>query len=138
MKCIICKLLKDYDCQPTHITLLGNWNMLIVKSYGYHLFELCDGEDHIIFIFFLLFRSAPAAYGRSQARGRTGATAACRPTPQPQQCRIWVTSATYTTAQGNDRSLTLWARPGIEPASSWILVGFFNHWTMTGTPIFIF
>ena len=31
---------------------------------------------------------------------------------------------TYTTAHGNDRSLTHWVRPGIEPMSSWIQVGF--------------
>ena len=31
---------------------------------------------------------------------------------------------TYTTALGNDRSLTHWARSGIEPTSSWILVRF--------------
>ena len=30
----------------------------------------------------------------------------------------------YTTAHGNARSLTHWARPGVEPTSSWILVGF--------------
>ena len=30
----------------------------------------------------------------------------------------------YTTAHSNARSLTLWARPGIEPASSWIVVRF--------------
>ena len=39
-------------------------------------------------------------------------------------------SATYTTAQGNTRSLTHWVRPGIEPAS--ILVGFIStapQWT---------
>ena len=34
------------------------------------------------------------------------------------------TSVTYTTAQGNAGSLTHWVRAGIEPASSWILVGF--------------
>ena len=34
---------------------------------------------------------------------------------------------TYTTAaRGNAGSLTHWARPGIEPASSWILVGFIS------------
>ena len=32
--------------------------------------------------------------------------------------------ATYTTAHGNALSLTHWARPGTEPASSWILVRF--------------
>ena len=31
---------------------------------------------------------------------------------------------TYTTAHGNTRSLTHWARPGIEPTTSWFLVGF--------------
>ena len=31
---------------------------------------------------------------------------------------------TYTTAHGNARSLTHWARLGIEPATLWLLVGF--------------
>ena len=35
-------------------------------------------------------------------------------------------------------SLTHWPRPGIEPASSWILVRFVNHWAMTGTSGFSF
>ena len=48
--------------------------------------------------------------------------------PQPQQCQIWAVSATCTTAHSNSRSLTHWAKPGIEPASSWILVRFVNHW----------
>ena len=34
-------------------------------------------------------------------------------------------SVTYTTAYGNARSLTRWTRPGIKPANSWFLVGFF-------------
>ena len=44
--------------------------------------------------------------------------------PQPQQCQIWAISATYTAAHNNTRTLTHWARPGIKPGSSWILVGF--------------
>ena len=44
--------------------------------------------------------------------------------PQPQQRRIHASSETYTTAHGNARSLTYWARPGIEPKTSWLLVGF--------------
>ena len=51
-------------------------------------------------------------------------TCSCGPTPQPQQCQIQATSATYTTAHSNTESLTHWAKPGIEPTSSWILVGF--------------
>jgi len=50
----------------------------------------------------------------------------CWPTPQAQQSQIRATSETYTTAQGNAGSLTHWARPGIEPASSWILVRFIS------------
>jgi len=44
--------------------------------------------------------------------------------PQPQQHQIQATSVTYTTALHNTRSVTHWTGPGIEPASSWILVRF--------------
>ena len=40
-----------------------------------------------------------------------------------QQLQIRAASATYTTAHGNAGPLTHRARPGIKPASSWILVG---------------
>ena len=50
----------------------------------------------------------------------------CRPTPQPQQLGIQAAPATYITAHSNAGSLTYWARPGIEPASSWILVRFIS------------
>ena len=43
-------------------------------------------------------------------------------------------SATYTTAHGTTRSLCHWVRPGIEPTSSWIMVGFVNCWATMGTP----
>jgi len=45
---------------------------------------------------------------------------------------------TYTTAHGNARSLTLWARPGIEPASSWILVGFISTEPQWELPYWLF
>ena len=48
----------------------------------------------------------------------------CWLTPQPQQRRFWTMSVNYTIAHGNARSLTHWARPGINPATSWLLVGF--------------
>ena len=48
----------------------------------------------------------------------------CGPTPQPQECRIQATSATHTTAHGKARSFTYGESPRIEPATSWILVGF--------------
>ena len=78
----------------------------------------------VVFQFlFCLFRAAPAAYGGSQPRGSNWSYSLW-PTPQPQQCRIQATSVTYTTAHGNTGSLTHRARPEIEPATSWFLVGF--------------
>ena len=76
---------------------------------------------HYTFFFFLLFRATPLAYGSSQARGWIGATEAglCH----TEQRQIQVASVTNTTAQGNARSPTYWARPGIELTSSSILVG---------------
>ena len=67
---------------------------------------------------------------------RLGVNQSCshQPMPQPQQCRIWDTSGTYTTAHNNVGSLTHWVRPGIKPTSSWMLVGLVNCWAMTGTP----
>ena len=55
-------------------------------------------------------------------------------TPQPQQHRIQAMSVTYTTAHSNASSLTYWARPGIKPASSWMLVRLVNLWATVGTP----
>ena len=60
-----------------------------------------------LFFFFVSSRATPSTYGGSQARGLIGAT-----------------SATYTTAHNNAGSLTHWVRPGIEPSTSWFLVGF--------------
>ena len=57
------------------------------------------------FFFFCLFRATRAAYGASQARGWIGAI-----------------SAGLHHSHSNARSLTRWVRPGINPASSWILV----------------
>ena len=78
--------------------------------------------------------AVPVACGISQARGwiRTTASDLCH-SLQPQQCGIWASSETYTTAHGNSGSLIHWARPGIEPATSWSLVAFLNHWAMKET-----
>ena len=77
-------------------------------------------------LFVLLFRATSIAYGGSQARG-LNRSCSCRPTPQAQQCGTRAKSATYTTAHGNTRSLTHWTRPGIQPTTSWLLVGFISN-----------
>ena len=76
-----------------------------------------------IFNFFFLFRATPMAYGSSQAKG---SNQSCSWWPTPQQHQIQAVSATYTTACGNARSLIHRTRPGIKPASSWILVRFIS------------
>ena len=56
----------------------------------------------------------------------------CRPTPQPQQRCITATSVTSPAACGNTGSLTHWVKPGIEPASSWILCWVLNALSYNG------
>ena len=63
------------------------------------------GKLFIVFFFFV--RATPTVYWSSQARGRNKATA-----------------AGLHHSHSNTRSLIHWVRPGIEPASSWIRVGF--------------
>ena len=46
--------------------------------------------------------------------------------------------ATYTTAHGNARFLTHWARPEIKPASSWIQVSFVTTEPWQECPYFLF
>ena len=71
-------------------------------------FGVVLAADFFISIFlFLLFRVTPAAYGSP---------------------RLGVESElqlpAYIEAHGNTESPTNWVRPGIKPASSWILLGF--------------
>ena len=86
----------------------------------------------ILFFSFCFLGPYPRHMESSQARVWIRATAAGL--HHTQQPRIQAESATYTTAHGRTRSLTHWARPGTEPASSWILVGFCFCCTIMGTP----
>ena len=76
------------------------------------------------FLFFLSFLGPYPWYMEVPRLGGLNQSYSCWPTQQPEQHQIWAVFATYTTAQGNTRSLTCWVRPGIEPASSWMLVRF--------------
>ena len=94
-------------------------------GWGSLVVAFCLGFWDFVFICFCFFRAALRACGGSQARG-SNQSYSCQPTPQPQPCRIRATSATSTTAHGNARSLTHWARSGIEPTISWFLVRFIS------------
>ena len=83
---------------------------------------------------FLPFRAVPAAYGGSQARGWIGAAAASLHHSNSNARSEPSLQAIPQLTPSNPGSLTHWARPGIDPASSWILVRFINHWAMRRTP----
>ena len=102
---------------------------------------ISGGEGTVLSIFFtflsfFFFRSTPAAYGSSQARGQTGAVATM---PQPQQPQIQATSGTYTTDCGNTRSLTQLSeardQTHVLMDTSWVLV---TRSATTGTPNVLF
>ena len=78
----------------------------------------------LLILFIYLFLSF-VFYGRTHSMWRfpglgSNQNWSRQPTPQPQQCGIWFTSAAYSTVHGNAGSLTHWARPGVKSASSWM------------------
>ena len=108
--CFLCHRLVDDGC-------LG---LFLVVSILFHWSTFLD-------FCCCLFRATPTVYWGSQARGQIKAVAVSlhhshshnRSEPHLQ---------TNTIAHGNTRSLTHWARPGIQPAILWFLVRFVNHW----------
>ena len=85
-----------------------------------------------LFFVFLPFLGPHPQHMDVQARGLIGAiaTGLCQ---SHSNARSEPRLRPTTIAQGTAGSLTHWARPGIEPATSWLLVGFVNHWATTGT-----
>ena len=77
----------------------------------------------VFFFFSFLSFFGPHLWHTEVPRLGDNQSYSCRPTPQPQQRQIQAASVTYTTAPGNTRSLTHCVGPGIEPATSWFLVG---------------
>ena len=101
-------------------------NLFCTLCYTYKdLLYLKDLKIIIYFFFFFgLSTVTPRAYGHSQARGQIWAVASGLLYSHWNEGSEL--SLTYTTVQGNAGSLTHWVRPGIEPESSWVLVGFFT------------
>ena len=122
------------------IARCDGWWLNIVEKYVWNFLRLSETLSlHTFFfwkkIFFgLLSQGHTHSIWRFPGQG-LNRSCSCRPTPQPQQHGVWAATATYTTAHSNTGCLTHWVVPGIEPASSWILVGFVNHWATVGTPV---
>ena len=90
---------------------------------------------YCVFLFFLFFKGCSRGIWKFPGKGLNWCHS-CQSMPQPQQCQIWATSASYAAAHGNGRYLTLWKSPGIEPTSLWILVGFITaepQWELPNT-----
>ena len=83
--------------------------------YKSHIFQFLV---MVYTFFFFLFMAAPRAYGNSQARGWILAIAAGL-SHSNAISELPLRSIPWPTA-----TLDLWARPEVEPVSSWILVGF--------------
>ena len=109
-------------------------------------YKRCENKDFayhgcwrvLSFFFLLLFRAAAAACGSSQARGPIRAVAAGlhHSHSNARAEHLWPTAELTG-------SLTHWARPGIEPETSWFLVGFVlpspaRTRAKTGTPQVLF
>ena len=94
------------------LTLLEN-STLVNPSHLPSQFFLVTTQDpltfsHLSFFFFffcLLSFQGLHLWHMEVSRGLIGAVAA-KPMPEPQQCQIQAPSTTYTTALGNDGSLT--------------------------------
>ena len=103
------------------------WTVILFYHYYYYYYY------YYYYFVFLSFRAAPTAYGGSQAMGPIRTAAASlhqsHSNSGSEPC-LW---PTYSTAHSSAGSLTHRERPRVEPAPSWMLVGFTNHWAMTGT-----
>ena len=97
----------------------------VISFFFLWLILYCVYLPHLLLLFplFSLFRATPVAYGSSRWGGgiRAAAASLCH---KSQQCWIQATFSTYATACGNARHSTHWTKPGIQPTSSWMLVGF--------------
>ena len=76
------------------------------------------------FFFFFLFRAAPMAYESSWARGWIGAGSLCH-SHSHTRSKLHL-QPMLQLAYGNAASFSHWMRPGIEPASLWILCQILN------------
>ena len=87
-----------------HLQLMSE---IMMKDQMLSSYDKEQGKDvcsqHLFFFFFLCFLGPHLWHMEIPRLIRA---VAAKPTPEPQQCRIRATSATYTTAYGNARSLT--------------------------------
>ena len=107
---------------------LGSWSLCCAVQQVLKIFvSMSKGPVLVNFIIsccfdFFFFQGHTHCIWKFPGQGLNQSCNCC-PTPQPQQHGMQATSATYTTDHSDARS---GGRPGIEPATSWILVGFIS------------
>ena len=97
----------------------------VIKPLAYSL--------HFVSFFLCLFafsRAISAAYGGSQARGSNRSCSRSQShSNSGSELHLWPIPQLRATPDPEPTE----QRPGIKPATSWFLVRFLNHWTLTGT-----
>ena len=106
-------------------SLWENWQIPKITLFFSSFFRSLSLPSSFSFLSFVLFAGHTSITWRFPGSGSNWSFI-CWPAMQAQQRQIRVASATYITAHSNAGSLTHWARPGIEPATSSFLVGFFS------------
>ena len=86
---------------------------------------MCSYIHLILLFYFVLLFLGPDLWHMDVPRLGVKLELQLQPAPQTQQHQIWAISAAHTAACSRAGSLTHWARPGFEPASSrrlcWVL-----------------
>ena len=107
------------------------------------LFEKCAFNfSHLLGIlsitfFFGLFRATPLTCGSSKDRGQIEDTAAMSFVTAIAMLDPSYVCDIQSQLMATPDHLTHWARPGIEPTSSQILVGFLTHWATTELLVYL-
>ena len=127
------------DVPTDYSTLYSFLNFTAKMSIFYFILLVNDdlGKGEVICFVFLGGGGCLFLFFLGQhPRYMEGPRLSCQPPPQSQQHWIQASSVTYTTADGHTRSLTHWARPGVEHATPWFPVAFIHHRVMMGTPCY--
>ena len=146
----------EWQYHPPHwAPCLPSWQLKALMARGYQLSRVRTSQHSdeeiskkhswalwnvIVQIFVCVMCVFLGPHPRHMEVPRLGSNQSCSrwSTPEPQQCQIQASSSAYTTTHSNTRSLTHWVRPGVEPGTSWFLVGFVSDtpwWELHSTDL---
>ena len=132
-KCLVKNIRLDGGLSSVHIFQWLWITVCVCVCINIYLSIYLSIYIYIYIFFFLSFRAAPIAYGSFQARGPIGAAAAGihhGHSSGGSELHLWPTPQLM--------AMPHWGRPGIEPTSSRMLVGFVTAEPQQELPIFLF